>query len=1575
MFQHPRRRDMESNLSALGLKSPPQPRQQQQRGRLSVVGQESEFVLEAPRSEWRTRFREVEKRPRTGPAGSVDTQLSGPLGGRPGWRDEALRVGAMLAVRVTPGLAERGAMVSHALGPEGPPPCQPYSRYQALMGCQVAPRDAGSRDSRGSRRPHDPRQSHVHRRLPSPPDRRHGGNDGQQRDGHRQPNGAPPPAGLKALGVPGVPWPPSGVASGDRRSGDLPGGGSSVPPCQPQPQRQGSADSPWVVREERLQEAATIIRAFVLAYLTRRRFLRLRASAVRIQRRFRAVRRRREHARLRLAPATPPAGTRRARLVGAGHHSPLPPARRGSPDAAAPVWVHRDAAAVTDADDGVASGEGNVGSAATTALDGQSVVAPSAPAARSQQQQLAPLRPPRSAHGHEGGGDTGADGGDAGADEDDAVFLGEELRRPGYTRVFLPRRPATAGGPPAAAAAPSPDALSYRSDDEWSWRRGDSLEGGHGARADAAVSLRRGRRLLSPDREFRYSVGTYNSSVFGYGSTDIPSAMLFEDSDGAPDEDEILASRRGCVTSGASVRPYHSSHLSMRSGPMGLWKRRWCVLRGDTFMWFRTKQDSLKAGWLLKLQGGGGGGGAARAPGARGAVWKRRWFVLRRDALLCYDSDKQQRPRGVLEILKAKYECGFLALSVCPVRLSVRAIVDNPESENGIDVVLPERVHHLRADSPEESSEWFSVLSRVHSASLAELREMRNELANPDNAVETLDVGMIDAVCASENPERACRFSVLSGGRMLRFSAESPREALTWMSLLQRSKGDARVQGQEFVVRGWLYMEVASPSARQHSSRRRSMRLRGATAAATGSAPAPAAGDAAALKRRWVVLTESSLDVYRTSERGAAKISSFLLTGQCTVTQPSLQQGQQQQRQQQQQQRAHVRQQDSAGYWLVSVHGSSLVYRLYTGLLTEASRWAGAIHTVVLARPPGTTPTLRLLRHIEAVSGDAVAVEQTYARNPILRHSRHALCSPLLPLPHGDSGLRRPGGSSPDSIQDAAVHMFNIVRGLGALDDPLPAYQAVLRACLAQRPLQDEAYCQLVKQTALGGREAAADAATTGELRRCWELLACASCSIRPSPPVLRYVRFHLKRARDRHGDAAVARCAGFALDALRRTRGRDCAAPSLEELRAVAAGAEMSVTVHCQGGGRCRVSVTSHTTAAEVVDKLLSGLAMEDTRNVFALFAQRGADEGRAIEGHTLVADVLASFDSTGTGSSPPGSGDGADGSSGGEEVVPWRLCFRIYCFLDPDRVAPDSVEFVFMFEHAHESAVQGSLPLRDAALWQLAALRLQYEHGDLQAGPQGALPDALHPANVHAVYPVGRLRARLAAQRPWAARAEEASAGADASSRGPGSSVASSASSLVSGERRPQGLLGSAVRRSLLRSLLRRSKPPDAGSCPDGSITSSFSGVVGPCGPGGEELAALPEALAAARAGIASAWLRLQGVGQEQAMVRYMALCVEGGFPHELWLGVGARALNVYCRGDAVPIETIPYEHVLAFGSPEAGVYRVATRSRTLAFRTAQVVEIAKLMKVYVARLVRRHHVQRSLCSSQGSWSSACP
>ncbi|XP_070302086.1 unconventional myosin-X-like [Salvelinus sp. IW2-2015] len=90
------------------------------------------------------------------------------------------------------------------------------------------------------------------------------------------------------------------------------------------------------------------------------------------------------------------------------------------------------------------------------------------------------------------------------------------------------------------------------------------------------------------------------------------------------------------------------------------------------------------------------------------------------------------------------------------------------------------------------------------------------------------------------------------------------------------------------------------------------------------------------------------------------------------------------------------------------------------------------------------------------------AVEQTYRRNPILRYTQHPLTLPLLPLPYGEVIQRQQGYAS---LQDEAIRVFNSLQEMETLADPVPIIRGVLQTCQDLRPLRDEVYCQVIKQT------------------------------------------------------------------------------------------------------------------------------------------------------------------------------------------------------------------------------------------------------------------------------------------------------------------------------------------------------------------------------------------------------------------------------------------------------------------------------------------------------------------------------
>uniref|UniRef100_A0AAQ5Y5Y1 Myosin X n=1 Tax=Amphiprion ocellaris TaxID=80972 RepID=A0AAQ5Y5Y1_AMPOC len=964
--------------------------------------------------------------------------------------------------------------------------------------------------------------------------------------------------------------------------------------------------------------------------------------------------------------------------------------------------------------------------------------------------------------------------------------------------------------------------------------------------------------LIPPDEDSDYDQDDYDegaivSSACMYSTTKLMSdsfrqtlfivsdveflllSFQFEDSEDDFDRfdtDDELSYRRDSVYSCVTL-PYFHSFLFIKGGLMNTWKRRWCVLKDETFLWFRAKQEALKQGWLHKK--GGGSSTLSRRN------WKRRWFVLRQNKLMYFENDGEDKMKGVLDMHSAK------------------EIIDNTGKENGIDIVMPERTYHLIAESAEDASQWFSVLSQVHASTEQEIREMHDEQANPQNAV----------VSTETKPNS---FVMITANRVLHCNADTPEEMHHWITLLQRSKGDTRVDGQEFIIRGWLHKEMKN-------STKASLKL----------------------KKRWFLLTHNSLDYYKSSERNALKLGTLVLNSLCSVVQPD------------------EKVFKETGYWNVIVYGRKHSYRLYCKLLNEATRWANSIQNVIDTKAPIDTPTQQLIQDIKENCLNSEVVEQIYKRNPILRYSHHPLHSPLLPLPYGDIHLTGESRSY-TTLQDEALKVFSSLQHLEGVADPVPIIQGVLQTGQELKPLRDELYCQLIKQTTRPPQPG-----SPGNLCS-WKILACMSCTFIPTRSILRYLKFHLKRTRELFPSSEMDRYAAFAADCLRKTRTRENV-PSQEEIRSIVARQEMSTTVHCHGGGSCKITINSHTTAGEVVEKLIRGLAMEDSRNMFALFEHNDAAE-KAIESRTVVADVLAKFEKL--------------SASPDEHNTGWKFYFKLYCFLDTDNVPKDSVEFAFMFEQAHEAVIRGQYPAPEETLQFLAALRLQYLLGDHSS--RATIPE------ISQVFPMARLRARV-----------QNSAKTFAS--GASGSVAERSGT---SERKRSSFLEGTLRRSFRSGSLSRQKLEEENSLE----------------------AWMREEVAAVRTSVMDKWKKLQGMNQEQAMVKYMALvkewqgygstlfnveCRDGAFPSELWLGVSREAISVYKRGELWPLEVFPYEQILSFGAPLPNAYKIAVEGRELVFETQMVMDIAKLMKAYISMIVKKRYSNCQSVSSHGSQCSA--
>ncbi|XP_078080421.1 unconventional myosin-X [Mustelus asterias] len=630
------------------------------------------------------------------------------------------------------------------------------------------------------------------------------------------------------------------------------------------------------------------------------------------------------------------------------------------------------------------------------------------------------------------------------------------------------------------------------------------------------------------------------------------------------------------------------------------------------------------------------------------------------------------------------------------------------------------------------------------------------------------------------------------------------------------------------------------------------------------------------VRKHWFVLTQNSLDYYTNNELNAKRLGMLVLTSLCSVLWPD---------------KGTYK---GTGYWNITVYGRKHRYELYTKHLDQCIQWACAIQNVISCKAPVETPTLLLIQDIEVNYNNSEVLEHIYKWNPILQHTQNPLYAPLLPFPYGLVGHHFKNTKGYTTLQDEAVKVFNSLQQLETERDPIPLIQGILQTCLDLESLRDEVYCQLIKQTSNPPH-----VGSVSDLRN-WQLLMCMSVTFLPSTAVLKYLRFHIKRSQNQFPGTEIDQFAEFIKASLEKTKCRECV-PSCEEIVVLMKQEEMSCTIHYAGSKVCKITINSHTTAGEVVKCLLMRLGLEQSRNQFALFEQNMTDQ-HFVASNTIVADIVTRFENRAANTDEPEN--------------QWKLCFKLYCFLDSDNVPKNNLEFTLLFEQVHEMVTKCYFPASEETLQTLAALRLQVTIQDFTI--HVPLP------KFQELFPVHVLRAR----------------------------VQQSVKALLPTNSKGQShFLSEALANSLWGSTLHKQKLEE------------------------EQLlkVRLKEEAATSMAMIIEQWKQLQGMTQLEAKTTYLSIVKEwSGFGATLfevaafmnsavsmaqthWLAVGAKGIAVYKQGEAEAVESFDYKQISSFEAMDRNTFKITLNKRDLLFESCKVQEIVQLMKSYNASYVR--------------------
>ncbi|KAG5831318.1 hypothetical protein ANANG_G00302510 [Anguilla anguilla] len=311
-------------------------------------------------------------------------------------------------------------------------------------------------------------------------------------------------------------------------------------------------------------------------------------------------------------------------------------------------------------------------------------------------------------------------------------------------------------------------------------------------------------------------------------------------------------------------------------------------------------------------------------------------------------------------------------------------------------------------------------------------------------------------------------------------------------------------------------------------------------------------------------------------------------------------------------------------------------------------------HSTIAVQPPDQGPTYLLigsqhekeawLYHLSVASGSTggqvgTEFEQLVGkllqvegdpgsqiwRHPMLCFSKEGLSSPLTTLPS-------------QALQTEAIKLFktcqlfiNVAIDAPAIDYHVSLAQSALQVCLTHPELQNEIYCQLVKQTRKRQPQGQA-----GPLQG-WQLLALCVGLFLPQHPFLWLLQVHLKQ----HGDSRteIGKYAIYCQRSVERTqqKGERQARPSRMEILSILLrnpyhhSLPFSVPVHFLNNTYQVVGFDASTTVDEFLGRLNQDTGMRKTGQTgFTLYTDdpSGRDLEHSLQGSIKICDIISKWE-----------------------------------------------------------------------------------------------------------------------------------------------------------------------------------------------------------------------------------------------------------------------------------------------------------------------------------------------------------
>ncbi|KAM4693408.1 pleckstrin homology domain-containing family H member 2 [Discoglossus pictus] len=324
-------------------------------------------------------------------------------------------------------------------------------------------------------------------------------------------------------------------------------------------------------------------------------------------------------------------------------------------------------------------------------------------------------------------------------------------------------------------------------------------------------------------------------------------------------------------------------------------------------------------------------------------------------------------------------------------------------------------------------------------------------------------------------------------------------------------------------------------------------------------------------------------------------------------------------------------------------------------------------------------------------------------RHPTLCHSKEAINSPLTTLPS-------------EALQTEAIKLFktcqlfiNATIDSPAIDYHISLAQSALQVCLTHPELQNEIYCQLIKQTRHRTPQN-----QPGPIQG-WQLLALCVGLFLPQHPYIWLLKLYLKKSADIRTEAG--KYAIYCQRSVERTQqnGDREAKPSRMEILSILLrnpyhhSLPFSIPVHFMNGTYQVVGFDASTTVEEFLCTLNQDIGMrKPTHSGFALFTDdpSGKDFEHCVQGNIKVCDIISKWEQASK-EQHPGK---CDGTRTVRLTYKNRLSFAMQVRGETER------EKLLLMYQTNDKIVNGNFPVNKELALELAALLAQVESGDFE-------------------------------------------------------------------------------------------------------------------------------------------------------------------------------------------------------------------------------------------------------------------